>query len=204
MKTYQRCLHGWYCCIAILQITEDVMDLKGVFQVFGIIQALHITEEETIITATNRDRNSHTNVFYQSCKEQVETSGAMEGHLRDGGICGLHLLSTPNMIPELISIPFWYHCQLKPKSSWLKESLFVSEVYDVIDSFCVYLGHHLEWEREREKEIEREAQRQERGEEGGGRGEEGAGVGEGEWEVKPEINDNNSNVSVLFNSSGRY
>ena len=47
MKTYQRCLHGWYCCIAILQIIEDVMDLKGVFQVFGIIQALHITEEET-------------------------------------------------------------------------------------------------------------------------------------------------------------
>ena len=154
MKTYQRCLHGWYCCIAILQITEDVMDLKGVFQVFGIIQALHITEEETIITATNRDRNIHTDVFYQSCKEQVETSGAMEGHLRDGGICGLHLLSTPNMIPELISIPFWYHCQLKPKSSWLKESLFVSEVYDVIDSFCVYLGHHLEWERERERGTE--------------------------------------------------
>lgn len=93
MKSYQRCLCGWYCCIAALQITEDVMGLKGAFQVFGIIQPLHVTEEETIITPTNRDRNIHNDVLYQSCKEQVETSGAMEGHLRDLGIHGLHLLS---------------------------------------------------------------------------------------------------------------
>ena len=45
MKTSQRYLHGWYCCIAVSQITEDVMDLKGALQVFGIIQPLHITEE---------------------------------------------------------------------------------------------------------------------------------------------------------------
>lgn len=56
MKSYQSCLCSWYCCITALQITEDVMGLKGAFQVFGIIQPLHVTEEETIITPTNRER----------------------------------------------------------------------------------------------------------------------------------------------------
>ena len=80
------------------------MDLRGVFQVFGIIQPLHFTVEETIITSTHRDGNICDGVIYQSCKELVETSSAMEVHLRDKGIHGLHLfIQTPYLVTELIS-----------------------------------------------------------------------------------------------------
>lgn len=54
-------------------IVEDEMDLKGAFEVFGIIQcsSLSLLYKETVAISTHSDRNIGNDIIYQSCKEQV-------------------------------------------------------------------------------------------------------------------------------------